>query len=57
MRIGKDRMDLVVADTVQEDGFLSTLALGNEMMLVSLILWDYALAHRTDHRLWRRLVP
>ena len=41
-------MYLVVADTVQEDGFLSTLTLGNEMMLVSLILRDDALAHRTE---------
>lgn len=49
-------MYLVVADTVQEDGFLSTLAFGNEMMLVSLIIRDYALAHRTEHRLRRRLV-
>jgi hypothetical protein len=50
-------MYLVVADTVQADGFLSTLTLGNEMMLISLILRDDALAHRTEHRLWRRLVP
>ncbi len=50
-------MYLVVADTVQEDGFLATLALRNEMMLFSLIFWDYALAQRTEHRLWRRLVP
>lgn len=50
-------MDLVVTDAVQEDGFLATLAFRNEMMLVSLILWDYALAHRTENGLWRRLVP
>ena len=50
-------MYLVVADTVQGNGFLSTLALGNEMMLVSLILRDDTLAHRADYRLRRRIVP
>lgn len=50
-------MYLVMADTVQADGILSTLAFGNEMMLVPLILRDDALAHRTEHGLWLRLIP
>lgn len=50
-------MYLVVTDTVQADGFLSTLTLGNEMMLVPLIIRDDALAHLTEHGLWLRLVP
>ncbi len=57
MGIGEDRMYLVVTDTVQADGFLSTLTLGNEMMLVPLIIRDDALAHLTEHGLWLRLVP
>lgn len=57
LRIGKSRMYLVVADTMQANSFLATLALGDKMMLVLLIIRDHALTHRTEHGLWCRHVP
>jgi hypothetical protein len=50
-------MDLVVTDTVQANGFLATLALGDKMMLVLLIIRDHALADRTNHGLRLSRVP
>lgn len=55
--ISKNRMYLVVADTVQANGFLATFALEDEMMLVLLIIRDHALAHWTEHWLRHRHVP
>jgi len=50
--IRENRMYLVVANTVQANGFLATFALGDEMVGVVLIIRDHALAYRAKHWLW-----
>ena len=50
--IRENRMYLVVANTVQVNGFLATLTLRDEMVGVFLIIRDHALAHRAKHWLW-----
>jgi hypothetical protein len=42
-------MYLIVADTVQANGFLATFALRDEMVGVFLIIGDHALAHHANH--------
>ena len=47
--IRENRMYLVMADSVQANGFLATLALRDEMVGVFLIIRDHALTHRAKH--------
>lgn len=48
LRICETRVYLIAANTMQGNGFLSALGLGNEKVLFPLIIRDHALAQRAN---------